>query len=98
MRCRCEGEDYHFSGHVVDISFGGAGISGTKPWPAEGTDLLVLILLPWRKIELPSRVVWTKSRTKKRGLADFGVEFLGSLSERQNKLAEFFPKANTLGG
>ena len=96
MHCRCEGEHFRFNGHIIDISYGGAGITATKKLSAQGAELLVTILLPWKRIELRSKVVWVKSEAKQRGLADFGVEFLGTLHERQEKLAEFFPKSNTI--
>jgi hypothetical protein len=53
---------------------------------------VVTILPSWKKNELRSKVVWVKSEAREPGLADFGVEFLDTLSERQDKLAEFFPK------
>jgi c-di-GMP-binding flagellar brake protein YcgR len=96
MRCRCEGEGFRFNGYIVDISYGGAGIVETKKFPTQGTELLVTIRLPWKMIELRSRVVWVKSDTKEPGLADFGVEFLDTLEQRQEKLAEFFPKSNAV--
>jgi len=38
-----------------------------------------------------------KSDVKEPVLADFGVEFLDTLHERQEKLADFFPKSNAIG-
>ena len=96
MRCRCEGEGFRFDGYIVDISYGGVGITGTDKLPTQGAELLVTIRLPWKMVKLRSRVVWAKSDTKEPGLAEFGVEFLGTLSERQERLAEFFPKSNTV--
>ena len=98
MLCRCEGERFRSNGHIVDISYGGAGIGGTKKLPAQDAELLVKILLPWKRIELLSKVVWVKSTSNASALADFGVEFLDTLSERQDKLAEFFPKSDTSEG
>jgi c-di-GMP-binding flagellar brake protein YcgR len=98
MLCRCEGKGFRFDGHIVDISYGGAGIVGTKKLPAEGAELAVSILLAGSSINLPSRVVWVASKGSKQGLADFGVEFLDSLSERQEKLARFLPNTNTVEG
>ena len=98
MRCRCEGEGFQFNEYIVDISYGGAGIVETKKFPTQGSELLVTILLPRNVIELPSRVVWVKSEPEKRGLADFGVEFLDSLPVRQEKLPEFFPRPSTTDG
>ena len=94
LLCPLEGERFRFDGHIVDISYGGAGIRGTKKLPAEGTELLVTIRLLLKTIELPSRVVWVKTDAKEPGLADFGVGFLDTPDERQNKLEEFFPKSN----
>jgi hypothetical protein len=54
------------------------------------------ILLPWKTIELRSRVVWVKPAAEKKGTADFGVEFLDTLSERQEKLADFLPQSNAV--
>jgi len=96
MRCRCEGEGFRFDGYIVDISYGGAGISGTKKLPAEGAELLMTIRLPGKVIELRSIVVWARSDVKEPGVAEFGVKFLDSLRVRQEKLAEFFPKSNTI--
>jgi len=96
MLCRCEGEGFLSNGHIVNISYGGAGIVGTKQIPVEGTQLLLTILLTGTDIELTSRVVWVSSTAKKLGLADFGVEFLDSLDERQGKLVRFFPQVNSL--
>jgi len=98
MRCRCEGEGFRFDGYIVDISYGGAGITGTKKLPTQGAELLLTIRLPWKMIEPRSRVMWVKSHTKEPGLAEFGVEFLGTSEQRQDKLAEFFPKSNTVEG
>ena len=58
--------------------------------------MLVRILLPGTTIELPSKVVWVKSKADKYGLADFGMEFLDSFRERQDKLAKFFPQHNAV--
>ena len=92
MVCRCEGEGYHSNGHIINISHGGAGIAGTNKVPAQGVELVITILLSWKKIELRSKVVWVKSGAKEPGLANFGVEFLDSLTERQDKLEDFIPK------
>ena len=81
MICRCQGEGYGESGYVVDISYGGAGITGIKKLPEAATELLLTIRLPWSTIEMKSRVVWVKPDPKSSGLSDFGVEFLGSLPE-----------------
>ena len=91
MVCRCEGEGFRSDGRIINISHGGAGIAGTNKVPAQGAESLVTILLSWKKIELRSKVVWVKS-AKEPGLADFGVEFLDSLTERQDKLVDFIPK------
>jgi c-di-GMP-binding flagellar brake protein YcgR len=96
MLCRCEAKGFRPHGHIVDISLGGAGIVGTKELPAE--ELAVSILLPGSSIKLSSRLVWTNSKANKGGLADFGVEFLDSLSERQEKLTRFFPQHNAIEG
>jgi hypothetical protein len=96
MVCRCEGDRFRFNGHIVDVSYGGAGIVETKKLPAQGTELLVTILLPWRRVELPSRVVWVNSEAKRNALADLGVQFLDTLSVRQDELAEFFPHNSVL--
>ena len=98
MICRCEGKGFRSNGNIIDISYGGAGIVGTKKLPAEGAELLVKILLPGSSIELRSRVAWVKSKANKQGLADFGVEFLDSLSERQDKLARFITRSNAVEG
>ena len=94
MLCRCEGDRFRAFGHIVDISLGGAGIVGTKKLPAGGSELQVKILLPGNTTQLPSTVVWVKSKAKNQGLADFGIEFLDRLAERQNKLDRFFPQHN----
>lgn len=96
MRCRCEGEGFRFDGYIVDISYGGAGITGTEKLPTQGAELLVTIRLPWKMVELRSRVVWAKSDVKEPGVAEFGVRFLDSLRVRQEKLAEFLPKSSTI--
>ena len=93
LLCRCEGGGRQFNGYIVDISYGGAGIAGVKELPDEGTEMLVKILLPGKRLELQSRVVWVKSKANAPGLADLGVQFLASRTERLNKLAEFFPKS-----
>jgi c-di-GMP-binding flagellar brake protein YcgR len=80
----------------IDISYGGAGIVGTKKLPAEGAELAVSILLAGSSIKLPARVVWVNSKASKLGLADFGVEFLESFPERQGKLARFIPQHNAV--
>jgi hypothetical protein len=54
--------------------------------------MLVTIRPTWNRIQLHSRVVWVEPEGQKRGYAQFGVEFLGSLQERQGKLAYFLPK------
>jgi len=97
MLCRCEAEGFRPHGHIIDISYGGAGIIGTKKLPAEGAKLAVSVLLQGSSIKLPSRVVWVNSKARKLGLADFGVEFLDSLMERQSKLARFLPQVNSVG-
>ena len=95
MLCSCEGGGLRVEGHIVDISYGGAGIVVTKDLPTKDTELLLTTRLPWMMVELRSNVVRVKSGAKERGLAEFGVEFLGTLNERQEKLAYFFPKCNT---
>jgi len=92
MSCRCEGEGFSQTGLIVDLSCGGAGIKGANKLPAQGTELLVEIGSSWNKIQLRSRVVWVEPEGQKRGYAQFGVQFLGTLPERQQKLANFFPK------
>lgn len=96
MLCSCEGQHFRSKGHIVDISHGGAGIVGTKNLPAENDRMLVKILLPGSSFELPSRVVWTESKAKKLGPADFGVEFLDKLSDRQSKLSRFLIQRNAV--
>jgi hypothetical protein len=96
MLCRCETGGFRFDGHIIDISYGGIGIVGTKKLPAEGDQLAVNILLPGSSIKLPSKVVWVDSKARKLGLADFGVAFLDSFPERQGKLARFFPQDNAV--
>jgi hypothetical protein len=98
MLCRCEAKGFRPQGHITDISCGGAGIVGTKKPPAQGAELLVTLLLPWKRVELPARVAWVKAEATEKGLADLGVEFLDTLSERQDKLAEFLPQTNTVEG
>jgi len=94
----CEGEGLRVNGYIVNLSCGGAGIMGTRKLPVEGTELLVTLRHPWNTIKLRSRVAWVKSAAKEPGLAEFGVEFLDSLGERQEQLAAFFPKPNTIEG
>ena len=97
LLCPFEGERFRSRGHIVDISYGGAGIRGTRKLPPEGTELLLTTRHTWKAAELRSKVVWVKSEAKEPGLADFGVEFLDTLRERQEKLATFIPKTNTIG-
>ena len=97
MRCRCTGTGFRFDGYIVDISFGGAGIVA-KQLPTPSAELLLNMYLPSESIEFPSRTAWTRAKNKKNGLADFGVEFLGSLPERKIKLGRFFPQSNTVEG
>jgi hypothetical protein len=92
MVCHCEGEGFTCDGHVVDISYGGAGIAKTETLPAQGAELLVKIVVPGKTVELRSRVAWVKSAANMTALADFGVEFMGSLSERKDKLSDFLPE------
>ena len=79
IRCRCEGENLRLNGVIVNLSYG-------------GTEMLVTIGPRWNRIQLHSRVVWVEPEGQKRGYAQFGVEFLGSLQERQGRLAYFLPK------
>ena len=58
--------------------------------------MLVKISVPGKTIELRSKVAWVKSAANASALADFGVEFLDTLHERQEKLAAFLPKPNTI--
>jgi len=95
MLCRCEGGSLRLSGFIVDLSYGGAGIVGTEKLPANGTELLLTTRHNWEAVALQSRVAWVKSG-KGSGLADFGVEFLGTLYERQEQLAGFFQVPDTL--
>ena len=94
MPCRCDREGFSQTGLIVDLSCGSAGIKGTDKLPAQGTELLVEIGLSWDRIQLRSRVVWVEPEGQKRGYAQFGVDFLGTLQERQAKLAKFLPKYN----
>lgn len=94
--CPFEGEIFRRDGHIVNLSYGGAGIRGTQKLPAAGTELLVTIRHPWKTIKLKSKVVWVKSVIDVSVLADFGVEFMGTLYERQQQLANFFPPPDTL--
>ena len=91
MLCRCEGDSLSLSGFIVDLSYGGAGIVGTKKLPANGTELLLTTRHNWEAVALRSRVAWVKS-AEGLGLADFGVEFLDTLYERHEQLADFLPK------
>jgi len=96
LLCPIEGERFRCDGHIVNLSYGGAGIRGTKKLPAEGTEVLVTIRHPGKTIKLRSRVVWVKSAANASALADFGVEFLGTLYERQQELADFFRLPDTI--
>ncbi|MGW8179169.1 MAG: PilZ domain-containing protein [bacterium] len=96
LQCLCQGEYFRCSGQIVNLSFGGAGIAGTDNLPTEGAKLQVEILLPWKTIELRSRVMWVNPGAEKKETADFGVEFLDTLSERQQKLADFLPQSNAI--
>jgi len=91
MLCRCEGESLRLSGFIVDLSYAGAGILGTKKLPANDAELLLTTGHNRETVSLRSRVVWVTS-AKESGLADFGVEFLDTLSERQEQLADLIPK------
>jgi hypothetical protein len=95
MPCRCLGEGFRVNGYIVNLSYGGAGITGTKKLPPEGLELLVTIRPMKEKIELLSRVVWVDSESEDHGPARFGVEFLGSLELRKEKIRIFFPKYYT---
>jgi hypothetical protein len=53
---------------------------------------LVEIGSSWNRIQLRSRVVWVETEGQKQGYAQFRVEFLGTLQERQEELASLFPK------
>ena len=92
IRCRCEGEGFRFDGYIVNLSHGGAGITGTEKLPSPGTELLVTMGHTWKNLQLRSRVAWSKPEGQNRGYAQFGVEFLDSLHVRQEKLADFLPK------
>jgi len=92
MPCLCEGEKMRLTGVIVNLSYGGAEIAGTKKLPELDTELLVAIRPRRENIELRSRVVWVASDVSQSELAQFGVKFLGRLSERRKKLACFFPK------
>jgi hypothetical protein len=95
MPCRCVGEGFRDNGYIVNLSYGGAGIAGTKELPAEG-QLLTLTIRPMKeKIELLSRVVWVNSQFEDHGPARFGVEFQGSIKARKEKIRIFFPKYYT---
>ena len=54
MLCSCEEESLR--GFIVDLSYGGAGIVGTKKLPAKGTELLLTTRHTWKAAELRSRV------------------------------------------
>jgi len=92
MLCRCEGGSLRLSGFIVDLSYGGAGIVGTKKLPANGTELLLTTRHNWEAVALRSKVVWVKSAENASALADFGVELLGTLYDRQKQLADFLLK------
>jgi len=92
MPCRCVGEGFRVNGFIVNLSYGGAGITGTTKLPQEGSQLSITIRPMKEKIELECRVVWINSRFEEHGPATFGVEFLGSLEERKGKIRSFFPK------
>ena len=92
MPCRCVGEGFRNNGYIVDLSYGGAGIAGTKKLPTAESELLVTIRPMKEKIELRCKVVWVDSRAEEHGPAKFGVEFLGTLKQRKEKIRAFFPK------
>jgi len=92
MPCRCVGEGFRTNGYIVNLSYGGAGIAGTKKLPTKGLELSVTIRPMKEKIELCSRVIWVNAHGAEDGPAKFGVEFLGSLEPRKEKIRAFFPK------
>jgi Tfp pilus assembly protein PilZ len=92
MPCRCEGQDLKLEGFIVNLSYGGAGIVTSDELPTEGLELEVTIRPVKEKIQLRSKVVWISAKGTERGPANFGVEFAGSLQERQDKIRTFFPK------
>jgi len=95
MPCRCVGEGFRSNGYIVNLSYGGAGIAGTQKLPPEGLELSVTIRPMKEKVELHSRVVWVSSKAGEHGPAQIGVEFLGSLKARKEKIRAFFPKYYT---
>ena len=92
MPCRCVGEGFRVNGYIVNLSYGGAGIVGTKKLPTAGFELMITIRPMKEKIELRSKVVWVDSHAEEHGPAKFGVEFLGAIEERKEKIRAFFPK------
>ena len=95
MPCRCEGQDRNLEGFIVNLSYGGAGIVTSSELPTEGSEMEVTIRPVNEKVQLRSKVVWISAQGMERGPANFGVEFLGSLQERQDKIRKFFPKYYT---
>jgi hypothetical protein len=71
-------------------------VSTADNLPTEGKKLQLEILLPWKTIKLRAKVVWVRPAAEKKVTADFGVEFLDTLSERQEKLADFLPQSNVV--
>lgn len=92
MPCRCEGQDFSFEGHIVNLSYGGAGLVTATDVPAEGLEMLVTIRPVKERVQLRAKVVWVGNKGLERGPASFGVEFVGTLQERQDKIRTFFPK------
>ncbi len=91
LACLCEGDDFASYGMIVNLSCGGAGISGTEKLPRKNGTLRLTILRLAEEMELPSRVVWVHLQTPGRGKPNFGVEFTASLKETRRKLEAFFP-------
>jgi Tfp pilus assembly protein PilZ len=86
------GEGFRDNGYIVNLSYGGAGIAGTKKLPENGVELLLTIRPMKERIEILSKVIWVNSQSDQYGPATFGVEFLGRLEEKKEKIRTFFPK------
>ena len=93
LPCRCEADNFRSDGMIVNLSYGGAGITGTDQLPAKTTELLLTIRPLTDKVGLRSKVVWVNPEDQGRGQANFGVEFTESPEETKGKLRRFFPSS-----
>ena len=93
LPCFCEGGEFRSDGMIVNLSYGGAGITGTENLPAENTELLLTIRPRPEKVQLQSRLVWVNPEVQDSQKAQFGVQFTESPQETKERLRSFFPSS-----